>query len=276
MTTVITSVKKIIFPIALYIVTLFIGKTILQPILSQNYFTFSINYGLHLCILLYIGSLICTLSIGLWDKWEQYIFVVLPMALSAATVTAYYNIELAIYSFGIFILLVGYGAIKSTQLMNNLIKFSPSAVLRETINAYMFSCAVLAGILVFATTTNVLSFNIGKKISEVAAKPVTKLIESEIQNSLGGLVPFPEGISISTDSLDISTLIEDKVNSMVEPYHNFILPILALLIFAMIQFYATITGFIYGLTIDIIFALFKALNFYRVEIKTVEKQVLKF
>ena len=69
---------------------------------------------------------------------------------------------------------------------------------------------------------------------------------------------------------------ENQVNALIEPYKNFVHPIMSLLTFLLFSFYASLAHIIYILTVDILFLLAKKTGFYKVETIQVEQEQLTF
>jgi hypothetical protein len=144
------------------------------------------------------------------------------------------------------------------------------------------------------------SLNIGKSLANVIEPQIKRLVGDELQKqtqnqmsffnlgNIEGLDPALREIILNAkkespavpqnliNNMDFGSLIENQVNNLIVPYKDFLHPILAVLMFFLFQFYASITRWLFSLTVDPLFAIAKRLNFLKVETITVQKEELKF
>ncbi|OGC68719.1 hypothetical protein A2415_02075 [candidate division WWE3 bacterium RIFOXYC1_FULL_39_7] len=291
--------------------SLLLTLQIAEPIKSQNYFSFSLDYAAKIVLLMVVNLYAFSLTIGAWGKWEQYLIIPLPVSVAIFmviyTVDIFYAVVLAVLA----ALFMAFDIQKSTRIRELLTKFDPKIILRLSTSGLLFIFSTIGGALVILYAFVAPEYNVGKEISSIVEKPLKSLVETQLRSNLeeqlvplnmsGGQNLDPEvesllerfGLDINTadlsksmdsktitdnliKNLDIKNIVEKEVNGFVSPYKNLVHPILAVLMFALFQFYAAISMFIYLVTIDGIFWLAKKSNFFKTEFEMVQKEILKF
>ena len=78
------------------------------------------------------------------------------------------------------------------------------------------------------------------------------------------------------DKINVGSIVENQVNNYIEPYKGLIRPLMAILVFGLFQFYATIAMLIFMATVDILFMIAKSSKFFNIIEFDVKKEELKF
>jgi hypothetical protein len=164
----------------------------------------------------------------------------------------------------------------------------------------MFIISVLAGVLVIAHSNSTNQLNIGRSVAEYAAKPLKTIIGNQLKDEVekqtmyfGESLPTDQvqnlleeyGISegnITADELlekggiNVSEMVENQINTYLEPYREFISPLMAVLVFALFQFYASIALLLFNLTARPLFWIARNSGLFSIDKLTVEKEELHF
>ena len=299
-------IKTFILTILLLVESLYLTILIGELVQSQNYFTMNFVFSLKIVGLMLAIIYTFSLTVGAWAKWEQYLIVPLPISigifLALFQTNLTYAMLIAVFA---FVLLI-FDIHRSTAIKNLLIKFDPKLILRFSTKGLLFIFSVLGGLMVILNSTYVEPINIGQKISEVAGEKVNEIVEEQfrqqVQEQISPLgitdlseidpsfAPVLEDLGLSSDFLtnandsvepqdfgiDAKQIVESQVNNIIEPYKNFVNPVLAVLMFALFQFYAFLAHLIFIATIDLVFWLSKTTHFFKTEKVPVEQERLRF
>ncbi|RJR27374.1 hypothetical protein C4561_02375 [candidate division WWE3 bacterium] len=304
-------IKTLFLALIIFFVSYFLTKTISEPIKNQNYFSFSAEYAAKIILLMLVNLYVFSLTVGAWNKWEQYIIVSIPVSL--AIFFAIFPISPA-YAFILAFLsgtLISFDVYKSTRISQLMIRFDPKIILRLSTSGLLFVFSIVGGVLVILYSYVSPEFNIGKEISSIVEKPLKSIVETQLKNNLEQqLIPLnltgKEEVNSSVEdllkqfgleleaeeiksnvseteiteqiiqNLDIKSIVEKEINGFVGPYKNLVHPLLAVLMFALFQFYAAIALFLYIITVDGIFWLARKTGFFKSTQIDVKKEILKF
>ena len=262
--------KIIAISLFLLVSSYFLTNQILVPIETHNYFGFDLSYSLKIVGLMLAVTYLFSLSVGIWGSWKQYIFVALPPIIGISLVTAQINLFYGLVTPTLLFLLLCIDLAKSNGLKNTLLIFKPAYAFALSTGGLLFIFSVIGGLMVIISSPNLPNINIGKSLSTIIEPQIKKMIGSQIQ----GLAPaVAQGY---VNDMNFNALIESQVNNLIAPYKNFLHPILAVFMFLLFQFYASITKIIFSIIIGPLFTVAKKLKFLYVEKVMVEKEVLKF
>lgn len=275
----------------------FLTSAILVPVKTHNYFGVNLEYSLKIVALMLTETYLFSLSVGIWGNWKQYFFVALPPILGITVVTAQVNLFYGIIAPLILFALLCVDIAKSNNLKNTLLTFKPTYVLSLSTGGLLFIFSVIGGVMVILSSPNLPKIDIGKSLAVVIEPQLKKMVSNELyrqtQNeiSLFNIEDIDPAIKDIIDQAQTQTpvlaqnyveninftgLIENQINSVVTPYKDFLHPILAVLMFLLFQFYASIAKIIFSISVEPLFNLAKKLNFLRIEKVMVEKEELKF
>jgi hypothetical protein len=283
-----------------FIQTYYLSWLISTYVAQGNFFTLNTEFSIRVVILMVLLAWTFAISVGSWEKGLQYLIIPIPTAVAMFLVIAQMNISFA------FLIMLGtaglliYDIWKSTRLSKLLIRFEPTIVLKFSTSGLLFLFSVLAGVLVMVDTEKVQEMNIGKQTAEIVGETLDTAIQTQIQNTLSGapqgyldqidpsVVNMLESFGLPSnlsdpmysnpENLGINTkvIVEAQVNDLIEPYKDFVKPVMALLLFGMFQFYAYIAYLIFSLTVNGIYWVAKKTNFLKIETVQVDKEILKF
>jgi len=240
------------------------------------------------------------ISVGSWERGLQYLIIPVPTALAMFLVMAQFNISYAILMTAVTAGLLIYDIWKSTRLSKLLVRFEPTIILKFSTNGLLFLFSILAGVLVMIDPGTVQELNIGKQTADIVGETLDAAIQTQIKNTLNGapqgyldqldpsVVNMLESFGLPTNlndpmytnpenlGIDTKEIVESQVNALIEPYKDFVKPIMALLLFGLFQFYAYLAYIIFSLTVNIIYWVAKKTNFLKTEVIQVDKEILKF
>lgn len=263
-------IKAGILSVMLFMASYFLTKLIYLPIHTQKYFGITFQYSVQLIGFMLLLTFLFSLTIGIWSTWRQYLFVALPPILGLTLVTAQINFfYAAIVSIVLYVLLC-LDISGANTLKNTLIKFRPQYALRASINGLLFIFSVAGGVMIILSSDKLPKVNFSQTIAQLVEPHVEKLVTNQLQAQL-------PGISFNlTEHLNFTSVVEEQVSTFIGPYMSFFHPILAVLMFMLFQFYASIAKLIFSFTIGPLFWLAKKVGFLHIEKLMVEKEELKF
>jgi hypothetical protein len=294
--------------LSLFLESYFLSQLIVQHVISQDYFSIPTAYSLKVIGMMLLLLYTFSLSVGAWDTWEQYVLVPTPIVLAVFLSLLTYSLNYALIVSLLFSLILVYDIHKSTHLRNLLIRFQPRMILRLSLKGVLFIFAILGSVLVILHSAHVeQEFNLGNKIADLVKEPVKHAVDKQLKDQLNEVAPGLQysGYDIDFENIDpaykplveslgleemlnegstelpslevdVEGIVENQVNSFIEPYKNLIQPIMALLSFALFQFYATITFVLFVLTVDVLFWIAKHTKFFEIENVEVIQEKLRF
>ncbi len=292
--------------ISLFIVgeSFLLTKLIAQFIEKQNYFTPDFKF-LGLSVLFLTLILITNaLGSGSWYKWEQFVFAPLSVAAGIFLVIFPINSAYAIIISFIVIWLIIYDNFLASLLRNQMIKFNPNIILRYSSKGIILAYSITATILVLISTGSQPELNLGSKAADLAEKYIAPKINQEMVQQVNeglpadqlnrltalGLDPakleysesstllnaFPNFKNIDLPKMSIRSTVESEVNNIIEPYKRFLNPVMAILMFGLMQFIGFFTFLIYTIMINVVFYVAKKTGFLKISKVMVEKETLHF
>lgn len=277
-------IKSILLAVFLMIESYFLSNILMGYVNSGNFFSppreFIITTILMLLLILYTYFL----TVGGWDKWEQYFIVALPIAAGITLRGIQENLTYGLITGLLILLILCYDIFLSTRLKNQMISFNPRLILKFSTRGVLFAFSLAAAIFVFMDKPRDTStFNIGEKIGSITQKQFDKLIKPRLNESVKNSLPMEiplEGDDYMSGlpgiNLDLRQTVESEFNSIVEPYKRFIPPLIALVVFTFIRFLGGITNWLFTITVGAVFAFFKSVGFLHVNQKQVQKEEIGF
>jgi len=287
-------IKTAIISILLFIQTFILGTLIEAYILKADYFSLSGNNNNFLYIGLSLLGILITysLSIGGWNKLDQYIYIPLSIGFGLLLILFKYNTYNGITVSLILTLLVAYNVYKATVLRKLLIKFEPKFILDTSLKGFIlvFSLFAVAILMIGKTTDKIEEMNIGEKVAEVAKKPLQDLQSMQginnlqIGEELQGIegveelqnVPNLEGLTglpfLNNINSNVTEMLEKQINSMLLPYKSFFKPVIAIFIYLMISFIGSLAYYITVLLLNPLFKLARAFRFIKIQTTMVEQE----
>lgn len=295
-------IKTSILMVLLALESYFLTQILLNYVRSEDYFTPPIQtlgtIALALLVLIYTYAL----TVGAWKKWEQFVVVPLPISLGVFVGIFFLNPTHAVLVAAVAYILLSYDVYIATTIRDQLIKFNPVTILRFSTRGILFMFSLLAAVLVFLHSSEKNNeFELGSKIAEIAGNQLGSIMQpkldpsklpSNLANELDGkgLPLNPElfglgGMQGDTNSvidglpsfnLDLGNTVKTEVNNIIEPYKQFIPPLIALLVYAMVRFLGTFAHIAFNLTVPIVFGIAKKLSFLHSYSVPAEKEELSF
>jgi hypothetical protein len=260
-------IKTSILALLLFIESLFLTHSLLEYIVSENYFFPEVTLVTKIAGLLLAILYTQALTAGAWHKNLQLLIVPFPLALGVAVVLlGTNNLYAQLSSLGTLLLMLLYIA-KATHTMELLIKFRPKIIMVIPTKGvlFVFSFVAAALVLVNPKTTN---FDLGEKIGEIANTQVKQVIEGDA--AISSIMQF------GMFDFDIEKEVSSKVNDFIEPYKNLLTPLIAVLVFAMVRSLGAVVSLIYGFTVEGIFWFARKLGFFNVEVEQITRERLSF
>lgn len=260
-------VKSVILAFFLFAETSLIIYLLSVFVKNQNYFSPPIETAVGVSAILLLLSYTITLTVGAWDKWEQFLIVTAPISLGVfITIFPLNNIYGLILATATA-LLVAHGIYLSSSIHGLLIKFIPNLMMRPAIKSVYFALAIVAAGLVLINPTEE-DLKIGKKIGEFAQDQASLITQQDpnLEKAVGsGLL-----------NINVEEEVTNTVEKFIDPYKQFITPLIATLVFAAVQGLGTLVYLIFSITSKPFIWFAKKTNFLISETKTVEQETLKF
>lgn len=246
------------------------------------------------------------LLVGAWNKWEQYIFGPLPVGLGLFLATYPINSAYAVVLLVLVLLFMSYELTLAAQLKSQLLVFNPRMVLKFVSKGLILTFSVASAILVVVHAGKQPEINVGNAVGEFvdkhfSFKSTMPLNTQNLQDltpeqaerlaALGldpSLLANPKAIegdptealrelqNRGLEEISLKNAVANEVNKLVEPYKRFLNPVMAILIFGLIQFLGTVAYIVYSIFIGLIFHMAKKTGFFKVETVTAEKETLHF
>lgn len=294
-----TGILMILLTIESYALT----DALLAHIRSEDYFTPSMRTLGIIAGLLLLIIYTYSLTVGAWKKWEQFIIVPLPISLGIFGALFPLNSTYATLVAFVAYVLVSYDVLIATKIKDSMIKFNPVIILRFSTKGLLFLFALLAAIMVLLHSADKRNrIDLGSKIAELAQAQLENVMQPQPNQNQApsflidelegkGLPPNPElfsmlsGMQGTTSSLvgglpsfnlDLKDTVKREVDRIVEPYQQFIPPLIALVVFALIRFLGGIVHLAFNITVPIVFGLAKSLGLFHIVHIPVTKEELTF
>ncbi len=298
-------VKSSLLSSLLFIESFLLAGFILSFVRSQKFFAPPLKFMVIVVVLMFFIAITHALIAGAWDKWEQYVFGPLPISLGLLIISYPVNSAYAAVIFLMSYVLLCYEIILASQLKRQLLVFNPRLILKFTTRGIILIYSVAAAIMVIITVDKQPDINIGNTVGNFVdqyfVKRLTTRSDPQIEQSLSpeqmerlsafGLDPSKfQYVNDSTvtpyilnnlqntqiPELSLKNTVAAEVNKLVEPYKRFVNPIMAVLVFGLIQFLGTIAYIFYSLIIDLVFWFGKRVNLFIIDRVPAEKEILHF
>lgn len=259
--------KLIALQCMLFLEGLIVTKLLLDFAQTQQFF------DPPLTTILMIGSLILfslytySFIIATWE--HKFIYYLTPIFLSAGISILFVPISY-IYALIIFLLalLISLYDVKySTKISSHLIKFEPAFILRYSTKELLVIYAILAAISVLVNPLQPNEIHISKDIAQTIQKQVDAIIQ--------GNPDYQALQSFGNTDINIANTVQQQIDKFLQPYKHLLMPLLALLIFGVMQFVNAIVRLVFLATVSPFFLIAKKTRFLNTEVTTVEKEILK-
>lgn len=295
-------IKSTILSLALIVESYFLTDLLIKYVESEMFFIPPWDLLTVISALMLLVLYTYSLTIGGWDKWEQYVLVPLPISIgiffSILQKNAGYAALIALMAF----LLLAYDTFFASNIKKELIYFKPRLILKFSTKGIIFMFSLLAGGLVFLHTAEKTEMiNLGEKLGEITQEQYEKIVQPKINEQAQmvlekelegkGLPVSPEmfsmlgGLSgdsstliggLPTINLDLRDTIEKEFNALMEPYKRFVPSLIALLVFALIRFVGGFVNLIFAYTVSFVFWFFRSVGFLHLTHVQVLKEEISF
>jgi len=261
-------IKTAILTALLFLQTLTLTNILLTHVKTHDLITPSPNVIVKVAIVMLCIAYTQAFTVGAWDNWTQFLILPIPIALGVFTVIAPINYIHALVVTTLVALIMIYNTLKATRLQSILIRIKPSIFLRATTKGIFLSVALAATSLVLANPTKGEPLNIGKELGELAKNHIKEIVVKSTE--------IPTEIPADILEVDFKTEIANQINTALEPYQNFVVPIMAGLTFALIEGLSMGVYIIFAITVEPIFWLAKRLRFFEVRYENVNQEKVGF
>jgi hypothetical protein len=211
-----------------------------------------------------------TITIGGWDKWIQYIFIPLPIIIGMGLVTFPLNPTYSIIILVNAYILVAYEVYHADSLRKKLIKFEPNLIFRFTNKGLLLIYTLLTAFLLVLSANNNPEINLGNLVRNYAGDSIETLVNTQLEAT-----GVPKGL-LGLADINIQATIENEVNKFIEPYKQFVRPVMALIAMGWIQLLGWIVLPIYSATSKLLVEFSKKTGFLNLEEIDVKQEILKF
>lgn len=286
-----------------FLIVVLFGESFLLTTLINNYvsdgdfFNINLQFSAQIVGLMALLILTYSLTVGAWEVW--YFNILSPLAIASGIMIPLlaYQPTYAIIAAGIAFIVITLESYRSYRIKKILIKFEALLVLRFAAKGILLVFSILAGLIIILGSNNIKDLDFGKMVATVAEKPIKNSVNTQLQETIENQTIYSgyteeevnellkqygleTGLSAAPDAssvdVDIKSMIEEQVNSAIEPYKELVRPVIAVLMFGVFQLYATISYVLYSVFVGIFIAIAKKTGILRVVTETVEKEDLRF
>jgi len=259
--------KIIALGILIFIESFILSQLISDFVGTQNVLSVSVEYSAKFVILMLLISYTFALTLGGWRKWEQYVFIPVPVSLAVFLTTIRLQYIYPTLLSLLFLVLLILDVYQSNNLKKLLLKPNPKMIMRFSTKGILFLFSILGGLLFLISANQTPKINVGRELANIIEKPLQQVVSGSVT---------PELAPIALGFIDVKKLAENQLNDLIEPYKQFINPVMAVLTFALFQFYASIAYLMYMLTIDLVYFIAKKARFLKTETVQVTQEHLTF
>ncbi|MFA6981619.1 MAG: hypothetical protein WC243_01175 [Patescibacteria group bacterium] len=219
-----------------------------------------VRIALFMLILLYTH----TLTVGAWGDWEQYVIGPVPIAAGIFIGLSTVNPAHARNAAALSLLFLLYFTLRSLALNNLLIRFVPGITLRKATTGILFVFSVVCASVVLVDPHGKHVVSLEKMVTETIVKQAEGFALRDMSpNSVIG----PMGTPIS-----LREKLHQDLNDVIKPYRNAIAPIMAVLVFSMMEAVGTVVFVFYMITADGVLWLARKLRIIKVEFIPVQQE----
>lgn len=277
-------VKALVLSVLLVVESYFLSDGLMGYVNSGNFFSPPKEFLIKTILLLLLILYTYFLTVGGWNKWEQYLIVSLPIATGITLRTIQNNSTYGLVIGLVVFLILCYDVFLSTRLKNQMLTFNPKIILKFSTKGVLFTFALTTAIFVFIDKpTQSPNFNLGQKVGEITQNQFDNIIKPQLNKKAKETISeeLPAGgndymLGLPEINLDLRKTIENEFNKIMEPYKGFIPPLIALVVFTFIRFLGGITNWLFTFTIGLVFAFFKKIGFLHINHKQVQKEEIGF
>lgn len=266
-------VKTSILSVMLLVESFVLTSMTLNFIKALNFVTPPLEIFLQIGLLMLLLIYTYSLTLGGWNKWEQYLVIPVPVALGIFFVLIQLDLTYALIISVVVALLLMFDVYQTSRLIGLLVKFDPNFILKLSTKGMLFVFALLAaGMLYLATNYSTTKLDIVTPIKN----QINTLIGTQTQLLLKTNFGIADLTQLDALGLNPQKIISSKVDEFVKNYQHFVTPIVMLIIFSIYQFIGSIASFIFSLTIGPLFGIAKKAGFFKVELTEITKETLHF
>jgi ABC-type multidrug transport system fused ATPase/permease subunit len=296
-------VKAVVLSGLLFIESLLMSFKLVSYVQSQRFFNPPLETLIILGALMVAMLYTYSLTVGGWNKWEQYVTVPLPLALGVFFAILTVNPAYAAIFFILGYILLCYEVYLSTKFRKLFIKFQPTLILKLSSKGILFTFALVGSALVVISSGKAeLKLDFGDRLNDTVNEYFQGVIEPQIATQTGldakevnqiyseellnlGIDPADyQSAGIGTDvsagglgsSLSLQSMVTSKVNELLEPYKQFMKPLMALLVFGVVQAVGIIAYWIFSVTVGGVFWLAKKMGFLKSQYVAAQQEILTF
>lgn len=205
--------------------------------------------------------------IATWEHSLNYYLTPIIFSISIAIMFVSLSYVYALIAFLLSLAVALYDTQYSIELSKHLIKFEPKYILRLSTKGILFIFSILAAITVLVNPLHPDKIHISQDIAQIA--------QTQFDAVLKGSPDLQTLQGFGDINIDVAGTVQQQVDKFLTPYKQFLMPLLAILIFGVMQFINSLVYLIFSLTITPIFSFSKKIHFLNSELSTVEKEILK-
>lgn len=256
-------IKISLISFLLFIETFILGRFFEEFVYKGDYFSLTNNTDIFINIAVTIFFILITfsLSIGGWQKYEEYFYLPLSIGLAIALILINHSFYNGITVSIILTLLIAYNVYDAKSYRKLLVKFEPQMILSGALKGLLFVLTVFGISVLFIgdTSTDITQINVGEKIMQVAKEPLEK-------TSLFSNLSFD----------GVQGLIVNQINSFLNPYRSLFKPIMAVFLYLLYMFIGNIALSVCSFLLPPLFKLARAVGIIKITKVIVEQEVPSF
>lgn len=257
-------IKTSVMSVLLFVTSMLLGNTVVDYVEAGNYFSFPLGSSVMFVVYSTLLLVIFAMSIGCWNRYDQYLFVMLPIVFGIFFSLEHLNPIQALTLASVFALILIFLIYRAFRLKSLLVKFVPNLVFSDATRILLFMFSLMSAYAIFINFDSVAK---PSSITDLLSGEVSKVIS----NSEGG--PFE---ILKNANVPLDDIIKQNVEGLLAPFGQFMTPIIALIVLSYFQLLSWISYTIYSLIIEPIFWLGKRFGLYRIELEDVKRENLTF
>ncbi len=254
---------KTIVQLAVYLLlfceSIALSLTVVGVVKAQNYLSPEILIFAQIFVLLLVTLLTYALLVLPIRKPKEAFHIPFPIAFGFFIVMVQFSFLYALALFVVAYLLMLYDLNFSVKLAQQLIKVNPKMTLRFPAKGLLFVFSLAGVFFVLVNPTAVETSGVVEQVVQSATQVLADIIDLR---------------SESSGSVDYLASISAEIRAVVMQYQQYVLPLVALLIFGFLQLTGYLVFMVFIVVVDLVFVVAKKVGYFTVEYESVQREVL--
>lgn len=260
-------IKSVAVFVLLFIESILLSISLINYAILGEYIP-QVHVILKIALLMLIISYTNALTVGAWGGWEQYFIT--PVAISGGIFLSVAMIN-PIHARNIVpfcLLLLFFYNMRTLYHKSIFIRFVPRIAFGTVTRGILFVFSLMCASIIFISTDDLQTIKLQNTIQKTISSQVEKLVKTNISTS--------NIIDSTALESEIKAQIQKQVIRTIEPYEEAITPLIALLVFSLVQAVGTLVSIIFSISIKWVYSLARKTKFLKQEYRTVQQEHLVF